>query len=726
MPFLWPGTCVALEEPEGISLWGSITTSNSHDMKNLFLLASILSLGILGLQDVSTAHGGTWRGPGDTVPPGGGSGRGGGGKTPGPSGPRSPDPQGPDTPTPGGPHHGGNGRSSGPVTPGGAAGTDRTQWQFWWGFNRDPYLNLKHHIHGPRTVTGSDDFYLGFGQREGLRETLAPSEQTIREKIVPALLQALRTETSNDIVTGSMIALAKIGDDPKESGESEFQSVIEEFLDDPNQEIAETAAVSLGILGNPQSVEVLRSLAMDSPQGRRLVGEESGVNIRTRSFATFGLGQIGNRCGDVEVRQEIVELLWSICESPRGRTRDLKVSAVVAMGLVPLELEASGDVRHRTAELSARAPRSREEQVLYLLDFFSDEKDKSKPELVRSHAPRAIVRLLESVDTIGLKQRVVEALAPYVDKRGNGGVKALRQSASLAFGMLGDLDLDPADQTIRKCLGEAIGNADVMVKHFSVLALGQVGGRPGEGQEPGAAIAEVRKVLANQLTRGKSSLEPWAALAIGVMERGQRDHDQEPSQEALRNLRLLLSKERSPSDAGAFAIALGIAGDLESEEVLLERLENMSEDEVRGHLAIGLGLMGSKQAREAIQEVVANSKYRGELLKQAAVALGLLGDGRLVTQLVAMLEEAKTLTTQAAVASALGFIGDRQSVVPLIEMLQDKGITERARGFGAVALGIVADKEPLPWNAKFAVDCNYLANTVTLTSPLGTGVLDIL
>ena len=55
-----------------------------------------------------------------------------------------------------------------------------------------------------------------------------------------------------------------------------------------------------------------------------------------------------------------------------------------------------------------------------------------------------------------------------------------------------------------------------------------------------------------------------------------------------------------------------------------------------------------------------------------------------------------------------------------------QGITAGARGFAAVALGIVADKEPLPWNAKISTNVNYRATTSTLTGENGTGVLDIL
>ena len=59
-------------------------------------------------------------------------------------------------------------------------------------------------------------------------------------------------------------------------------------------------------------------------------------------------------------------------------------------------------------------------------------------------------------------------------------------------------------------------------------------------------------------------------------------------------------------------------------------------------------------------------------------------------------------------------------------MLQDQAITETARGFAAVALGIVCDKEPLPWVSRIATGINYRANTVTLTGETGTGILDIL
>lgn len=58
-------------------------------------------------------------------------------------------------------------------------------------------------------------------------------------------------------------------------------------------------------------------------------------------------------------------------------------------------------------------------------------------------------------------------------------------------------------------------------------------------------------------------------------------------------------------------------------------------------------------------------------------------------------------------------------------MLFDSSLGELPRAFAAVALGGVADKEPLPWNSKLATDTNYRAQVETLSNK-ATGVLDIL
>ena len=105
-----------------------------------------------------------------------------------------------------------------------------------------------------------------------------------------------------------------------------------------------------------------------------------------------------------------------------------------------------------------------------------------------------------------------------------------------------------------------------------------------------------------------------------------------------------------------------------------------------------------------------------------------LGDKRVADDLTKMLTDSSdnNLAKLSAVASAIGRIGDSRTVMPLKRMLFDKtNLTDLSRAFAAVALGGVADKEMLPWNAKIGVDNNYRASVETLTNQQ-SGILDIL
>lgn len=689
-------------------------------MKKLILLGTLAAAGTLGLQSITSAHGGTYRGPGDTVPAGGGGGGGGGASPTGPgaSGPSTGGPAGPSTPSPSGggvPTSGPSGRPAAPST-GGNTGPDLTTWDFWWGFNKDQYLNLKAAIY-TGIITGSDDFFLGQGTKNQARNQLKPSEEAIRGKIVPALKAALESERSNDIVTGALIALAKIGDVKTEGGASEFEPLLAKFLSDSNQEIAETASAALGILANDASVKVLSDLALDKPEGRKLVGNKE-VNFRSRAFACYGLGLIGYRTASNQVRQDIAGILIDLLEKPESSTRDVKVAALVSLGLVPIDVDKSESPGSQQNYSS-----SRQTQIKYVEKFFKDENNNY---LTRAHAPTTLARLLKEGPPEmkeGVAKLLLAAIANQSKERDE-----VQQSCVLALGQVGDSDKDKIDVEIRVSLKRIAEDGDQQSRNFAMIALGQVGGRVGEGEEAEKGVKECRDDLLTFLTKGKNHIRPWAGLGIGVMERSILDNSQSgftPSGQSKDALRSTLKDASSPSHMGAYSIAIGIAKDTESKEILLDKLKNAPGDEAKGNVAVAIGLIDARDAIKEIQAIVRESKYKPDLLKQAAIGLGLLGDKDLVPELVKMLEEAKGYSSQAAIASALGFIGDSRSIDPLVEMLKRKDITDSARGFAAVALGIVADKESLPWNSKISTNINYRANTTTLTGE-ATGILDIL
>jgi HEAT repeat protein len=602
-----------------------------------------------------------------------------------------------------------------------AVSADLTLWSFWWEFNKEPYLNLKSHLHTQAVAeTGSDNFFTGLGDKGKSKESLKPTDAQIREKVVPALLNALKTEKNNDIVTGCLVALAKIGDVKSESGKSAFEEEIRKFLSDSNQEISETAAVALGILSNPASIPTLESLLRDTADGRKLVNRNE-VLYRTRSFAAYGLGLIGARVADEATRKSVVKILREAVETDDTKSRDLKVSAIVAMGLVPLET-----IDTATGEDAQLAETSRTAQLDFLLRFFNDD---TQEFLVRAHCPTAMARLLADMPAAQGKvwrDKVAGALLDRVTEKKKDQAEVV-QSCVLALGLFGTNGSE--DAKIREALAGLDDKVkDIQANNFAMIALAKMGGRPGEADME-AGINEVSKVLLTEIAKGKDVLRPWAGLGIGVM--GNMLTKAQVSSPVMAEmsdaLRTALEDEKDKSRLAAYAIGAGILGDVESEKILLDKLNKVTDDEARGYVAIALGLMNTRSAVEPIQAIITESKYRPTLLKQAAIGLGLLGDKDLVPNLIQMLADAKGLATQAAISSALGFIGDARSIDPLVEMLQNKDITERARGFAAVALGIVADKETLPWNTKIAIDLNYRASTQTLVDAQGgTGILDIL
>jgi len=605
-------------------------------------------------------------------------------------------------------------------------GTDLTLWDFWWGFNREPYLNLKSRIHFGGALTGSSEFFLGLGQSDQSKDSRRPTHETIQNVVVPALKNTLATERSNDIIDSALIALAKIGN-VAATDDSEFEDIIKEFLKDPNQGVAETAAVALGILANDASYQVLNQLAWDAPQARRFIGKTE-VPVRSRAFACYGLGLLGHRTSDNDLRRDIAETLIRLLDEPHFAQRDVKVAAMTALGLTPVDTLASPlDSARDGAKYWAQ---SRETQLEFLLQYFNPANERAHTStrhwLVRAHAPTAMARLLPGASQ-AMQERVAELVIETVGRHSKENREVL-MSCTLALGQMGTAEDDGAggiNNRIRGELMRIIKEGGVQSRRFALIALAQAGGRPGLGPDALAGTLTARRELLRQLSTGRTQLKPWAGLALGVLGRQLLDHDETMSESAGLALRSAAERCVRPAEIGAYLLGLGIRRDVEATQICLDKLDYFSTNEARGYAAIALGLIEDKSAIDPIQRIIRDSEYKPDLLKQAAIALGLLGDKDLVNELVAMLKDARGLATQAALSTALGAIGDSRSIDPLIDLLGNQSVTATARGFAAAALGIVCDKEELPWNTKISANINYRANTVTLTGA-GLGILDLL
>ena len=94
-------------------------------------------------------------------------------------------------------------------------------------------------------------------------------------------------------------------------------------------------------------------------------------------------------------------------------------------------------------------------------------------------------------------------------------------------------------------------------------------------------------------------------------------------------------------------------------------------------------------------------------MKRMASALALAGDGRLLRELLDILARCECDLSNITLA-----------------MLADDQASERKRSWAIYGLGVVADREALPWTARYAMRVNYLAAPPTLTSRSGTGLLE--
>ncbi|MCZ6596119.1 MAG: HEAT repeat domain-containing protein [Planctomycetota bacterium] len=613
--------------------------------------------------------------------------------------------------------------SGGPATRAGSTSTvDRTAWEWWWELNKEPYLDLKGHVHAPLPITSGtsgDGFFLGRGERGREEASYRPTDADIHGRIVPALLRTLEHESNPDVIGSTLIAVARIGEDQSDDGRPYYGEVLRRFLDHPNQEVSEVAVLALGILGAESNAPLLAGLLRDTKEGRRASGEHE-VTVRTRTFAAYALGLLAHRSANEDVSRYAVHQLVLALEADDTASSDLGVACVLALGLVPVADVAGEATSPPTSSLRAEIETLRAVLV-----------DRKRTDLVRAQVPIALGRLWrhagpsrEELKAV-LSKDFLGALHPR-----SKAPRELVQSSVIALGMLGDLDDDDVDVAIRKGLIEIDRSvSDRGARNLARISLGRIAGR---AEAASIQDDEITRHLLMDLAKGRAHERPWAALALGVSGHARLVAAAAPTgtaptaPTAIDSLRHSLAAAAAPSELGACSIALGLFADLPSEERLRDLLESGRHDAVRGYAATGLGLMDAVGAIAAIRRLVDQSLYRPGLLKKAGVALSLLGDRGAAPAVAEHLRQAKGLASRASAAAALGRIGDARSVDPLLEMLADSGAPSGERSFAAVALGLVADKDRLPWNTPLAVDANYLAAPPTLYDDAGNGVLNIL
>ena len=562
----------------------------------------------------------------------------------------------------------GRSASSGAGTSSGQLANDG--WEFWWEANRDQLVLLKSRLGEGAHVEGSPGQLTSRGNKLRTTQGTRPPRLWIENTVLPALLQLSTATDDRDILDSALIAMGR-------SAAPDQHDVVREaatrLLAHRELSVQAAAALGLGILDDHPSELLLTQLLRDSSEGQQAVGGGK-VPWLIRAFSAIGLGLIGSD-GAVDA------LLAAVNDLPDSE-RDVKACSFAALGL-----------------LDHSSPR-RDDVIDALLAMVTDD---TLDNVLRSYVPTTLGKLGSP--------RAIPALLELLES--DRTPDAVRQSAAIGLASLATM----SERGVIKALRQQVLNGhDQLTRHFSLLTLARLG-----AQDPDAAAnfddhEDLLRLMERELT-GRSqhrAHRSWAAIGAALYARDQPA----AAPRLLTALRGGFTAENDPSFKGAFAIALALCDDRASAPAIHQSMDESHQDDFRGYASEALGMMRHRAAAPTLRELVEDESLPESFRLKAAMGLGLMGDGDAVPLLVESLVATRSLGGLSALAQALGLIGDQAAGLPLLEMAADDKGRELSRAFATVALGLLGERDALPFNAALRADNNYLHQTPAVAEVL--------
>jgi HEAT repeat protein len=543
-------------------------------------------------------------------------------------------------------------------------------WDFWWGFNKDRYLQLKDNLYRQNRESETAEFFFGRSTRRSSRDTSRPTPEFVRALLIPQLIRALDAEHA-DIRDSACVALGKVGN-------AQDIPHLKRMLRDTARSVREGAVLGLGLLQTPEAIPVLASILQADRTGRRIRGREP--ETRLRSFAAIGLGLSG------EDQKETVRSLLTRYSADTRTNRNITVNCTIGLGLLKGDRDYVESISDQLKSLLLKA------------NQYDD--------WVRAHALIALGRLYDR-NGYPVDADMLKTIARLSRRDRSNHV---RRSAIITLGTLVK-DPDAHPEVIKSLRTSFVRARDNQSRNFAAIALGQIGGD--------AAF----RTLRDGVLRERSQRGAYSALGLGILceKLLKNDAQVERRLSGIGALRAAFSKSNNPQIQGGLAIALGIARDHESGKILLTSMKKSQDVAFRGYLATALGMIDYTPAVEYLTSVLNTSSNLPLLKQQVAIGLGLMGSREVIPPLVQAMKNARSTYAMGAVTKALGFIGDRSAIKPLADLMMEGKAKALTRGFACVALGTIGENEHIPVLAAIAANHNYLASTEALNE-----ILDIL
>ncbi len=419
----------------------------------------------------------------------------------------------------------------------------------------------------------------------------------------------------------------------------------------------------LGQCGDPAGYAALLAFLTDSEDAKEDLGGDK-VTTALRIASASAIGALARTAGN-PITATAADGLIQVLQDEKAPA-PLRATCVVALGALGPDrpgavltiLASQLDPKRPHSEVGGQVPTA---WIRSLLD------DPGNPRSLR-HA--AAVRLMELIQAKRTDKQIVY-----------GCIEALGMLA----GTMDDPESDSAVATLEKILFKARDNHQ---RHLALVAL---------GRWVGAGKTEPLDGILIEGFQRKTADRPWGALALGIAARDAASRGNALPQ-AIEALADRLPREKSPA-AGAIAIALALAGDVNSGQEIADLWRRTRDVERRTHFAIALGLLSYKPAETFLREVLEKNRGGDALLTTSALALGRLG----VTDVAQQLENRlipdrgriPSENTALSLLATLQKVGGVSQVDPLIALLEDR---RRSKKVCAAALQVAGSlfRGPMP------------------------------
>lgn len=453
---------------------------------------------------------------------------------------------------------------------------------------------------------------------------------------------------------------------------------------DPDDDVATAAFVALGRAGDTASEGILIA-ALTSPNRTQTV----------RESAACGLALLGRTAAPEPARQAL-DAVALASEAP-GRLRAIAVHALGLRGDVEsaevisgLALSARTDAQTACAAasslgaLAARGAPGAGETLLLLAE--KGRADDPDPVLVRVHAIQGLARRRDAAATPLLLRLALDA------------EPGIRRAALLAAGGLAAGDDAKVQSALRRRLDT---DRDLGVREAACVALGV------------QAHPDSRGVLEDALRGGRAVHESFAATALGLWARRNRDAAGASA------VRLHVAPGRRSVERAAACAGVAFAGDRAAGPLLLRIAEGRNDPFLRGVAAAVAPLAAERgEASEVLRRLLGPFEP-AEVRREAATALGVLGDTTASPGLSQIADGGDRLFVRAAATVALGRIGGPGAAAKLTSIVERPTAEPILRALSAVGLGILLEAPARPQLADVTEDLDWRYATEAIAEVVG-------